>query len=77
KLALFLDIGQYTPRIRVFQKDGYLYLTESKLMESITHDWQVGQKLEEEEPGLFFTASGSALDLRGEIPIWRNYRLRK
>ncbi|KPL21227.1 MAG: hypothetical protein AMJ75_10385 [Phycisphaerae bacterium SM1_79] len=77
KLALFLDLDQYTPRIKVFEKDGYLYLTESKLMASITHDWQVEQKLQETKPGLFFTASGSTLDFRGEIPTWRNYRLRK
>ncbi|MFC1604517.1 hypothetical protein ACFL5F_05765 [Planctomycetota bacterium] len=55
----------------------YLYLTESMLMESMAHDWQVGQKLEDVRPGLFFTASGSAFDLRGEIPTWRNYWLKR
>jgi len=77
RLALVLDLDKYTPRIKVYKKDGYLHLTESKLMESITHDWQVAQKLREIKPGLFFTASGSALDFCGEIPTWRNYRLRK
>ena len=46
----------------------YLCLLESMLMESMTDGWQVGQKLEEVMPDLFFTSSGSALDLRSEIP---------
>ncbi|MBC8471000.1 MAG: beta-lactamase family protein [Planctomycetes bacterium] len=79
KLALALDLDKYTPRIKVFEKKGYLCLTESKLLQSMNHYpyLQVDEKLEEVEPGLFFTASGSALDLRGEIPTWRNYRLKK
>lgn len=79
KLALTLQLDQYTPRIKVFKKNGYLCLTESKLMQLMNHhpSAQVDEKLEEVEPGLFFTASGTALDLRGEVPTWRNYRLRK
>jgi len=79
KLALTLDLDQYTPRIKVYEKHGYLCLTESKLLQSMNHYpyLQVDEKLEEVEPGLFFTASGSALDLRGEMPTWRNYRLKK
>jgi hypothetical protein len=33
--------------------------------------------LEEVRVGLFFTASGECLDVRGEIPTWSNYRLKK
>lgn len=79
KLALALDLDKYTPRIKVYEKNGYLCLTESKLLQLMNHHPYplVDQKLEEVKPGLFFTASGSALDLRGKIPTWRNYRLKK
>jgi CubicO group peptidase (beta-lactamase class C family) len=79
KLALALDLDQYTPFIRVSKKNGYLCLTESKLLQLMNHhpSAQIDEKLEEVEPGLFFTASGTALDLRGEIPTWRSYRLKK
>jgi CubicO group peptidase (beta-lactamase class C family) len=79
KLALALDLDKYTPGIKVFEKKGSLCLTESKLLQLMNHhpSPQVDEKLEEVESGLFFTASGTALDLRGEIPTWRNYRLKK
>lgn len=79
KLILALDLDQFTPRINVYEKSGYLCLTESKLMQKINphpHS-QISEKLEEVEPGLFFTASGTALDLRGKVPTWRNFRLKK
>ena len=77
KLALALGLDEYTPRIKVVEKKGYLCLTESKLLQLMNHhpSPQVDERLEEVEPGLFFTASGSALDLRGRVPTWRNYRL--
>jgi hypothetical protein len=79
RLALALVLDQYTPHIKVYKKGGHLCLTESKLLQGINHhpSPQVDQKLEEVKPSLFFTASGTALDLRGEIPTWRNYRLKK
>jgi CubicO group peptidase (beta-lactamase class C family) len=79
KLALKLNLDQYTPRIKVYEKKGYLCLTESRFLQQMNHHPYplVDQKLEEVKPGLFFTASGSALDLRGEIPTWRNYKLKK
>ncbi len=36
-----------------------------------------GVPLLEQEPGLFFTKDGEALDFRGDPPTWRNIRLRK
>jgi CubicO group peptidase (beta-lactamase class C family) len=36
-----------------------------------------GQRLEEYESGLFFTADGEALDMRNEPPTFRNIRLEK
>ena len=50
-------------KVTVAQKDGCLCLD--------------GEKLEEYEPGLFFTPSGEALDLRGPVPTWRNIKMRK
>jgi CubicO group peptidase (beta-lactamase class C family) len=78
-LVLALDLDKYTPRIKVSEKGGHLCLTESRLLRMMNHhpSPQVDEKLEEVEPGLFFTASGTALDLRGDVPTWRNYRLRK
>ncbi len=78
-LALALDLEKYTPRIKVYEDDGYLCLTESRFFEVFAPVWrrQVAQKLQEVRPGLFFTASGAALDLRGESPTWRSYRLTK
>jgi len=79
KIALVLDLDKYTPRIEVYEKDGYLCSTESGFFEIFGPMWnrQVSQRLQEVRPGLFFTASGAALDLRGEAPTWRNYRLKK
>lgn len=36
-----------------------------------------GKKLLEYKPGLFFTPDGEALDFRGEVPTWRNLKLKK
>ncbi len=54
-------------------------LTESRFFEVFAPVWhrQAAQKLQEVRPGLFFTASGTALDFRGESPTWRSYRLTK
>ena len=35
------------------------------------------ERLEEVEPGLFFTASGEALDFRNDVPTWRNIKMKK
>jgi len=58
---------EYTPRITLHEKDGYLCLTESKFFDLVGVPRHVEQRLEELEPGLFFPASGIALDLTGEI----------
>lgn len=36
-----------------------------------------GVPLLEQEPGLFFTKTGEAVDFRGETPTWRNIRVTK
>ena len=52
---------------QVYEKDGYLEILYQGLR------W----RLDEYRPGLFFTSEGGCLDLRGEIPTWQNYRMRK
>jgi CubicO group peptidase (beta-lactamase class C family) len=44
-------------------KNGWLYIYDYRLVEHL--------------PGLFFTAHGECLDMRGETPLWRNIRLRR
>jgi CubicO group peptidase (beta-lactamase class C family) len=53
--------GQDTTTNRVHRKNGYLYFNDLKV--------------EEYRPGLLFTSTGEALDLRGPILTWRNVKL--
>jgi CubicO group peptidase (beta-lactamase class C family) len=46
------------------RENGHLYFDQHRLVD-------------EHEPGLFFSVKGEALDLRGEVPTWRNIPLRK
>jgi len=79
RLALALSLDKYTPSIRVKEKGGYLCLTESRFFETFAPVWtrHVSRKLQEVKPGLFYTSYGGVLDFRGQIPTWRNYRLKK
>ena len=64
-VRLALALGYCDPGIKltVVKKDGYLCIGD--------------EKLEEYQPGLFFTPSGEALDFRGAVPTWRNIKLEK
>ena len=64
-VRLVLALGYCDPGMKlvVEKKDGYLCIGEDKL--------------EEFQPGLFFTPSGEALDFRDSVPTWRNIRLEK
>jgi len=79
KLVLALNLDQFTPRIKVFEKDGYLCITESSFYEIFSGmtDRQVEAKLMEVKTGVFYTASGDVLDFSGNDPTWRSYRLKK
>jgi len=55
--------GQKVEVLNVSKKNGYLYLDRLRL--------------EEYQPGLLFSSTGEALDLREKVPTWRNIRLRK
>jgi CubicO group peptidase (beta-lactamase class C family) len=79
KLAFGLNIDQLALGIKVFEKDGYFHLTESRLFEafSAVHSRQVDSKLMEVKSGVFYTASGDVLDFTGKDPAWCSYRLKK
>ena len=63
KGALALGYEHEAATVKIRKKDGHLTINN--------------ESLEEIEPGLFFTASGEALDFRNDIPTWRNIKLRK
>jgi CubicO group peptidase (beta-lactamase class C family) len=79
RLGLILRYDKYTPRITVYEKNGYFCVTESRFFKLFWYLWDraVEEKLQQIRPGLFFSKSGRILDLRGEIPTWCNYRLKK
>ncbi len=79
KLALALDLDQFTPRIKVFKKNGYLCLTESRFYKRFSGmtDRQVNSRLMEAKPGVFYTASGDVLNVSGKDSTWRSYRIKK
>jgi CubicO group peptidase (beta-lactamase class C family) len=58
----FKQYGKLRGTHKVHVKNGYLYFDRLRL-------------IEEHQPGLFFSATGEALDFRGEIPTWRNIKL--
>ncbi len=55
--------GQAAGMFEIHEQNGYLLLDHMKLAEL--------------RPGLFFTSTGEALDLRGSIPTWRSIQLEK
>ncbi|MBL7189360.1 MAG: beta-lactamase family protein [Phycisphaerae bacterium] len=63
KVALALGYEHDLATAKIRKKDGYLTINN--------------ERLEEVEPGLFFTASGEALDFRNDVPTWRNIKLKK
>jgi CubicO group peptidase (beta-lactamase class C family) len=61
RIGQFFGIGRMS--VDVQKKDGFLFFD--------------GKKLFEYKPGLFFTPDGEAVDFRGEVPTWRNLKLKK
>ncbi len=55
--------GAMSDTVEIRRKNGYLYYENLKL--------------EERQPGLFFSGNGEALDFRGRVPTWRNIKLEK
>jgi len=78
RLAIFIKgRGEFTPRIKVHEEDGYLCITESEFFDKVGLGRHVEERLQEVKPGLFAAKSGMTLDFTGDIPTWRNYRLNK
>jgi len=71
RIALALGLTIKSTHIKVYEKDGYLYVDSL-----VFHD-DDGGRLDEYLPGLFFTPSGKCLDLRGPKLTWQNYRIKK
>ena len=71
RIVLALGITTKSTHIKVYEKDGYLYVYTTGI-----HD-NDGDRLDEHLPDLFFTASGHCLDLRGPKLTWQNYRIKK
>ena len=63
RLVLALGYCDSGMKLTVVKKDGHLCIGD--------------EKLQEYQPGLFFTPSGEALDLRGSRPTWRNIKMEK
>jgi CubicO group peptidase (beta-lactamase class C family) len=63
RLVLALGYCDSVMKLTVVKKDDFLCIGD--------------EKLEEVQPGLFFTPSGEALDLRGSLPTWRNIKMKK
>jgi CubicO group peptidase (beta-lactamase class C family) len=78
KLAIFVKgRDEYTPRIVVDEKDGFLCVTESKFFELLGLGRHINEPLQEVKPGVFAAKSGITLDFTRDIPTWRNYRIEK
>ncbi len=58
--------------VKVRERDGYLEVVHCDLGWTTRYE-----RLDQYLPGLFFTEYGDCLDLRGKIPTWKNYRLKK
>jgi hypothetical protein len=68
---------EFTPRITVQEKEGFLCVTESKFFQMVNGLRSVNEKLQEVRPGVFATKGGGTLDFTGETRTWCNYRLDK
>ncbi len=61
RIGEFFGIGRTS--VDVQKKDGFLIFDGTKLLEY--------------KPGLFFSPDGEAIDFRGEVPTWRNLKLKR
>ncbi len=72
RIALALGITTSYTHVKVYEKDGYLYV--DGFDRYLSDD---GGRLDEHLPGLFFSPSGLCLDLRGPELRWNNYRIKQ
>lgn len=73
--VLILGRDEYTPRIKLHEKDGVLCLTESGFFEQVNGFRHVDVPLQEVKPGLFYTSNGDVIDFTRDVPTYQNYRL--
>ena len=59
---------EYTPRIKVYEKDGFLCVTESEFFNMVGLGRHVDEKLQEVKPGIFAAKSGITLDFTRDVP---------
>ena len=71
RIALGLGLMTEYTHVKVFEKDGYLYV------DSIVFHDDDGGRLDEHLRHLFFTPTGKFLDLRDRKLTWQNYRIKK
>jgi CubicO group peptidase (beta-lactamase class C family) len=71
RIALALGLTTNYTHLKVFEKDGYLYVDSAVVFDDD------GGRLDEHLPGLFFTPTGKCLDLRGPTFTWQNWKIRK
>lgn len=77
RMAIFvLGKSEYTPRVHVREKDGYMCSTVSKLIASFSQREVKDEKLQEVKPGVFITRTGETFDFTREVPTWYNFRLK-
>lgn len=72
KLLFALGVTTGYTHLKVYEKDGYLYVDSLAVQDS-----DDGGRLDEHRPGLFFTPTGKCLDLRGPRLAWQNYEIMK
>ena len=78
RLAILIQgKDEWTPRIKLHRKDGFLCLTESKFFDKVSAFRYVDEKLQEVKPGVFATSGGDTLDFTSKMPTFKNYRLKK
>ncbi len=75
--VLIRGLDEFTPRIAVQEKGGFLCVTESKFFQMVNGLRSVEEKLQEVKPGVFATKGGGTLDFTRETPTWCNYRVQK
>jgi CubicO group peptidase (beta-lactamase class C family) len=63
EIALALGYPDPDSEVKVYEKKGFLEIN--------------GERLDEYLPELFFTNEGECLDLRGPLPTWKNYRMKR
>ena len=63
RIALTLGYSHPDHNVKVYEKNAYLEID--------------GQRLDEYQPGIFFTKHGDCLDFSGPLPLWKGVRIKK